>query len=230
MNKKLDFNDLSREALNEMLEAVEYCISYRKKDHEKWADSTFPGCLGIPAAILLFSIADAIGSYHRDRNKSFVVEIDGAPQALDNKAKHLYILNSKFYGYQRLSSNELDVLYKNYRSILTHNLGLPSSHILILDPTGNKLIEKKQGAQNDNWVLNLNVFFDLTKKAAEMFLSESKKIIENSFVVKDEVENRGRSLFGGIDTIDQMYNSTSSDDYVSPSGTNYTIPPNNSNH
>jgi hypothetical protein len=184
VNKKLDFNDLSREALNEMLEAVEHCISYRKKDHEQWADSTFPGCLGIPAAILLFSIADAMGSYHRGTNKRFVVEIDGATQALDNKAKHLYILNSKFYGYQRLTGDELKVLYKEYRSILTHNLGLPGSHILILNPTGNKLIEKKQGMQNNNsWILNLNVFFNLTKKAVEMFLPETKEIIENSFVV-----------------------------------------------
>lgn len=228
MKKKLDFNDLSREALNEVLEAVEQCILYRKKEHEQWADSTFPGCLGIPAAILLFSIADAIGSYHRD--KRFVIEIDGAPQPLDNKAKHLYIFNSKFYEYQQLSSNELDVLYKNYRSILTHNLGLPGSHILILDPTGNKLIEKKQGPQNDNWVLNLNVFFNLTKKAVEMFLSDSKEIIENSFAVKDEVAKKETDLFGGIDTIDQMYNSNSNGDYVSPSGTNYTIPPNNSNY
>ncbi len=226
MNEKLDFNDLSREALNEVLEAVEQCILYRKEEHEQWVDSRFPGCLGIPAAILLFSIADAIGSYHR--NNGFKVVIAGKSQAINNTAKHLYVFNSKFYGYQELTCVELNVLYYNYRSILTHNLGLPDSHILILDPTGNKLIEKKQGPQNNNWVLNLNVFFNLTKKAVEMFLSESKEIIENSSAVKDEITKKETNLFGGIDTIDQTYNSTSSNDHVSPSGTNHTILPTNS--
>ena len=228
MKKKLDFNDLSREALNEVLEAVEQCILYRKKEHEQWADSSFPGCLGIPASILLFSIADAIGSYHR--NNGFKVVIDGKLQAINNTAKHLYVFNSKFYGYQELTSVELNVLYYNYRSILTHNLGLPGSHILILDPTGNKLIEKKQGAQNDNWVLNLNVFFKLTKTAVEIFLPDSEEIIKNSSAVKDEITKKETNLFGGIDTFDQMYSSTSSNDHVSPSGTNYTLPPHNLNH
>lgn len=229
MNKKLDFNHLSREALKEMIEAVEHCISYRKKDYEQWTDSTFPGCLGIPAAILLFSIADAIGSYHRD-NSEFVVSVDGKNQTI-KKNKHFDILNSKFYGFQELSRIELNALYENYRCILTHNLGLPGSSILILDSRGSKLIEKKRIEQNDHgWVLNLNVFFNLTKKAVDMFLPESEKIIKNSSFVKTGIEQKDLSVFGEIDLIDQVYNSNPSGDYISPSGTNYTIPPNNSNH
>lgn len=229
MNKKLDFNDLSREALNEMLEAVEFCISFRKKEHDQWADSKFPGCLGIPAAILLFSIADAIESYHRG-NSELIVSVDGKKGTI-KKTQHLYILNSKFYGDQRLTGDELNDLYEKYRSILTHNLGLPGSYFLVVDNANHKLFEEKQNPQGEKCkVLNLNVFLNLTRNAVDMFLPESKEIIKDSHVVKTDVAMKDLPLFGGIDTINQMYNSTSSDNYVSPSGTDYTIPPNNSNY
>ena len=169
MNKKLDFNHLSREALNEMLEAIEYCISYRKKEHEQWADSTFPGCLGIPAAILLFSIADAMGSHYR--HKEFKIRGKNKMQKMRNTDEHFFIFNSALYDNQLLSREEISVLYDIYRSKLTHNLGLPSFHFMELNPNSNKLVEEKQKEQGENyWVLNLHVFLNLTKKAVEGFL------------------------------------------------------------
>ena len=100
-----------------------------------------------------------------------------------------------------------------------------------MDNVSHKLLEEKHNLEGKKCrVLNLNVFLNLTKHAVDMFLPESKEIIENSHAVKTDVAMKDLSLFGGIDIIDQMYNSTSSDDYVSPSGTNYTIPPNNSNY
>lgn len=169
MNKKLDFNDLSREALNEMLEAVEYCISYRKKEHEQWVDSTFPGCLGIPAAILLFSIADAIGSHYR--HKEFKIRGTNKMQKMKTTVEHFFIFNSDLYDNQILSREEISVLYDIYRSKLTHNLGLPSFYFIELNTKSNKLLEEKQNAQGENyWVLNLYEFLNLTKNAVTGFL------------------------------------------------------------
>ena len=49
---------LLKDSLPEFLKAAELCLSYRKPDG---------GSLGCPAAGLMFSIADSLGSYHRRR-------------------------------------------------------------------------------------------------------------------------------------------------------------------
>lgn len=229
MNKKLDFNQLSREALNEMLEAVEHCISYRKKEYEQWTDSTFPGCLGIPAAILLFSIADAIGSHYR--HKEFKIRGKDKMQKMKNTDEHFFIFNSELYDNQLFSREEITVLYDIYRSKLTHNLGLPSFHFMELNTESNNLLEKKQSNQNENyWVLNLHAFSSLTKKAVEAFLLNSEPIIGNSHIAKMDVGKKDLSIFGEVDEINKIYNSAYNSDYVSPSGTNCTLPPSSSNY
>ena len=49
---------MRREALLEMMRVAEYCVTCQK-DPQKWGSA---GCYGYPAAILLFAIANAIGS------------------------------------------------------------------------------------------------------------------------------------------------------------------------
>ena len=48
-----------KESLDEMLEAAEYFIYYKKVD-EKFAPYNTGGCLGYPGSILSFSIIDSI--------------------------------------------------------------------------------------------------------------------------------------------------------------------------
>ena len=152
-------------------------------------------------------------------------------QKMRNTDEHFFIFNSALYDNQLLSREEISVLYDIYRSKLTHNLGLPSFHFMELNPNSNKLVEEKQKEQGENyWVLNLHVFLNLTKKAVEGFLLQSEEIIGNSHVVKMDVAKKGISVIGEVDEINQIYNSTYSNDYVSPSGTNYTLPPTNSNY
>ena len=52
------------ESLPEMLLVAKYCIEFRK-DTSIWPA---PGCYGYPAALILLSIVDSIGSYVENGN------------------------------------------------------------------------------------------------------------------------------------------------------------------
>lgn len=117
-----------KESLTEMLIAADVCIHYRKNDG---------GCLGYPAALLLFSIADSIGSYHRE-NESIKIKIDGKERTIDNDGfQHFFIFNSKYYNLQ-LSEKMIKIIYNNFRSLLVHNSVIPENHFLTIDDPLNR--------------------------------------------------------------------------------------------
>ena len=64
-------SSMLKESLPETLKAATFCSEYRKTD-DTWGDYKTGGCLGYPAAILLFSIIDSIGSYFR-HNKNLTI-------------------------------------------------------------------------------------------------------------------------------------------------------------
>jgi hypothetical protein len=97
-----------KESLNESLTVAEYCLAYRKNDG---------GCLGYPAAMILFSIVDTIGSYFR-KNKNLRILIDGKTRFIDSDGyKHFFILNSPYFE-QHLSEKVIKTLYIKFRSLL----------------------------------------------------------------------------------------------------------------
>jgi hypothetical protein len=111
-----------RESLKEYLKVAEYCIQFRKGP-EEWGAAGAGGCYGYPAAVMLFCIVDAIGSYHRGR-KEFKVLIDGKEKSIKNDgSQYFYVLNSKYYN-QVLSKSDIERLYGNYRSLLIHNAAI----------------------------------------------------------------------------------------------------------
>src|SRR6267142_1660006 len=112
-----DLKSLLRESVREYLEVAEYCVSYRKD--ARWGTAQVGGCLGYPGAVMLFSIVDTIGSFHRGSTGISVV-VDGKAVEIRKKGfQHFFILNSDYYG-QHLDERTIKRLYNNFRNLLMH--------------------------------------------------------------------------------------------------------------
>ena len=156
-----------RESLIENLTVVEYCLSYRKQDN---------GCLGYPAAMLLFSIVDSIGSYFR-KNKNFKIQIDGKLKFIESDGyKHFFILNSPYFE-QQLPEAAIKILYGKFRSLLTHNSVLGAKAVLIHNHELGAFLKSKD---DDIYIVALTPFFYLCKRAVELFLKDADKIVPKS--------------------------------------------------
>lgn len=156
-----------RESLDENLKVVEYCLAYRKEDN---------GCLGYPAATLLFSIVDSIGSYFR-KNKNFKIQIDGKLKLIDSDGyKHFYILNSPYFD-QKLPEAAIKILYAKFRSLLTHNSVLGAKALLYHNHELGAFLKSKD---SDVYIVALTPFYDLCKRAVDCFLRDADDIVPNS--------------------------------------------------
>ena len=95
---------LSIEVIGEYLIASELCLDFRKENG---------GCLGYPAALLLFCILDAIGRYLAlDKHNSIP------------KREPFFVLNHPSVGLE-LTREQVKQLEKWYRNSLSHNAALP---------------------------------------------------------------------------------------------------------
>jgi hypothetical protein len=160
-----------KESLNESLTVAEYCLAYRKKDG---------GCLGYPAAMILFSIVDTIGSYFR-KNKDLKILIDGKLRFIDSDGyKHFFILNSSYFE-QHLSEQIIKILYAKFRSLLTHNSVLGAKAMLILGNNHELGAFLKSRVNSDELdVVSLTQFYALCKKAVRRFLNDADEIVPKS--------------------------------------------------
>lgn len=183
-----NITSMLNESLVEMLLVAEHCVTFRK-DPALWGSG---GCFGYPAAILLFSIVDVIGSYHRG-NINVEINVDGKMTSIKaDGAEHFYILNSKYYE-QELGGKFIRQLYTNYRSLLVHNASLPVNHFLgigthtdmpfTLVPFG--------GAQCP--FINLAPFLQVSRNAVLKFLQDVNQIVPTSKQLKI-IEQRGSGL------------------------------------
>ena len=98
MATHLDIKSMLYESLPEMLLVAKYCIEYRK-DKNIWSVS---GCYGYPAALLLLSIVDSIGSY-----------IENGKGNIDKRFK---VLNNDVYYGLNLTDQELQKIRRFKRS------------------------------------------------------------------------------------------------------------------
>lgn len=170
-----------KESLSELLEASRYCVEYKKTDN---------GCLGYPGAILMFSIIDSIGSYHRG-NKTFTFTVDLKEEAINKDGwEHFIILNSKYFG-QSLSKEFIRALYVQFRNNLTHNtvLGknvqmlMSNDHANQMYRTDFKNIPFFEGMDQNNqsvYFLCIKEFWDLCKTAVEKFIEDIDAVVPNS--------------------------------------------------
>lgn len=145
-----------RESLVEMFLVAQYCVEYRK-DPKIWGSY---GCYGYPAAILLFAITDAVGSY----------VIGGKTR------EHFNILADINYYSLDLTKKEIDLVYEKYRSLLTHNAVLAINTLLDIGAEDDPVFEYN----NDRPCVNLLPFLLLTKKVILKFLEDAEAIVSDS--------------------------------------------------
>ncbi len=110
--------ELNKEAIKEALYAAELLIKFRKNSDWNSSDKNDNGCLGYPAAILLFAYIDAAGCifFNKQKGHSFTV------------------LRTELFDSQKNLSDPLCLsLYTTYRNKLVHNLVLPKEAFLQID-------------------------------------------------------------------------------------------------
>lgn len=147
-----------QESLLEMLLVAKYCIDFRK-DEGVWS---VPGCYGYPAALLLLSIVDSIGSYVEQGN-------------VENHFK--IIRNIDYYGLD-LSDDEIRILYDNYRNLLAHNSVIANNVVLGISVENHPILQN----QNGTYLLNLIPFYNANLKAINAFLNNPKVLIDNKTI------------------------------------------------
>ena len=147
-----------QESLPEMLLTAKYCIEFQK-DTEAWPAS---GCYGYPAALLLLSIADSIGSYIEKGNVQ----------------NHFKIFkNAEYYGLT-LTNTEIQTLYDNYRNLLSHNSVIATNVILNIGCATDSVIQQHNGS----YLLNLVPLYNSSVKAVQVFLSNPQVLINNKTI------------------------------------------------
>ena len=147
-----------RESLVEMYLVAKYCIIEVEKDTNIWPA---PGCYGYPGALLLLSIADAVGSYVIDKK---------------TVRSHFDILKHIDYYDLQVSDSNITAIYKKYRNLLNHNSVLAMEAVLDIGNTNDSVFEIKDNRP----YLNLVPFLEKTKKVLIKFLSNSNQIVTNS--------------------------------------------------
>ena len=149
-----------RESLAEMLLVAKFCIEFRK-DIKVWPA---PGCYGYPAALLLLSIADSIGSYIEKGNTK----------------KHFKILNNVDYYGLNLNDNELRIICDNYRNLLSHNTVIAINVGLDIGSVNDSVLQKR----DSRYWLNLIPFYSISVKAVSYFLSNSN-VLKNNLTIEN---------------------------------------------
>lgn len=155
------------EALKENLFAIDWCLNYDKGIANEWTGDSKIGCLGIPAAILLFSLIDTIGSVFCATDTH--ISIDGV---VDNKiqkaSEHFYILNhDKFFNLNLRIATIVD-FYSTYRSRLTHNSSLPANNYLSIGNSRDRIFE----LDSESKIIKINLLplYELTKVSIDTLI------------------------------------------------------------
>jgi len=157
---------LIQEALTEYLAIAEHCITTGKPAG---------GCYGYPTALLLFSIVDAIGSFHR-KDDSFTIEVGQKKKTIKGTGfQHYYILNSDYYR-QVLTEKDIKRLYEYYRCLLVHNAALVPMHFLAIGHPTDPPFAKLHGSAHIDHV-NLRSFLDLSHSAVAKFLDVAPTLV-----------------------------------------------------
>jgi len=154
-----NLQSMLNESLPEMLLVAKYSVEFQK-DTNIWPA---PGCYGYPAAILLLSIADSIGSYVENGNVK----------------NHFKVLNNKDYYGLNLSENEIKIIYDEYRNLLVHNTVMSTNVGLNIGSSSDPVLQN----QNGRFWLNLVPFYNLSVKAVNSILNNPKALNNNQTIL-----------------------------------------------
>lgn len=149
-----------QESLPEMILVAKYCIEFSKKV-PPWPAHC---CYGYPAALLLLSIADSIGSYIEKGNIK----------------NHFKILNNTDYYGLDLSDDELEIIYDNYRNLLSHHTVMATNVGLKIGSRNDPVLQK----ENDRYWLNLIPFYYKSVKAVN-FLLNNPDVLRNNQTIEN---------------------------------------------
>ena len=178
------------ESLDELLFAADYCLKYRKEDKDLWPHPhAIGGAVGIPAAIMLFTVVDSLGSYYRKNGKSpLIIPIDGISKSIETDGyHHFFILNSKYFGLS-LTEKDIQNIYVMGRCKLMHNAILGKE--ITIRVSGWPFLEVNDRRGKGRFVINLRSFCDACCSAVNMFKDRIDDIVPHSpigknFSVKD---------------------------------------------
>lgn len=175
--------DMLSESLPEYLAMAEHAINTPKPG------GTAASCYGYPAAVLLFSIADAIGSYCAG-NDAFKVDVDGRMVRIGSGEQRFYVLNSRYYGLA-LRGYQFSGLYTKFRGPLTHNAAMVPGVLLEKGDATTPVVydhSDKPGLIG----LSLMPFLEVSRRAVGQFLGEHGGIVPTSGQWRDLAAKAGK--------------------------------------
>ncbi len=187
-----DLVSLLHESLPEYLAVAKDCCEFRELDGggvgigspaaSGTSDQPLPGaqkwqqagaCRGYAAALLLFSILDAIGSFYRNGGTRRI-PVDGKDVYIDAEGfKHFYMLNSDYYGAQKLNEGSIKILYRHYRCLLSHNAALAPQQFLLNRPQDKKPFP----LEGEMLCVNIPAFFEISATAVQCFLRDAASVV-----------------------------------------------------
>ena len=173
-------SSMLKESLIESLKVAEFCVNYRKVT-DYWGGFATGGCLGFPGGVIMFSIVDSIGSYLRD-NKELGIKIDNEETNIKKKGEqHFYILNSHYFD-QQLSMKFIQVLYRKFRSFLTHNSVLGKDATMIAGPNkyGLSFFLNEDNTGKTEYIISMVEFYALCEKAVAKFMKDIDNVVPSS--------------------------------------------------
>ena len=172
MKADKDIREKIIKMINEYLHIMNYTNGNRGLNNNKIVDAN----LGIVSLNMVFIIADIIGSY----NRGLEVKTD-SKSSIISKGYHFLIFNSKYYNFN-IKLSTLEILYRNYRSVLVHNSVLPPCFWLHGEYNENPIT-----VENNMIHIYEPLLIERTNDAVKMFISDiDKGIIENSQIYKEE--------------------------------------------
>lgn len=156
---------LNYAALGETLLAAEILIAYDKTKHpEMWGNDT--GCLGYPAAILLFAYIESVGCIYINRGNG-------------NSFK---VLREPLFESQHLSEPLCKMLYETYRNKMVHNIALPKNAYLKIDANDPQPFTISGNEIN---AINLCALLSLCQKS----FKNLKKVFDEKFATSEPMKN-----------------------------------------
>jgi len=183
------------EALEEHLFAIDWLLRYKKIDPSIWNNAN-GGTLGYPAALLLFTIVDTIGSYYRKSDLKLEITVDGTKRAIDEEGyKHFLILNSHYFNLS-LSAFEIQNLYNMARSKLVHNSVIGGEITLTpLDSIPFVVVQPSSG--KGKYEVHLSGFLSCCKHAVKLFSEQADEIFAATKLGKGFPRMNGKSRNSG---------------------------------
>jgi hypothetical protein len=178
-----------QDSVPEFLTVAEFCINARKPNG---------GALGYPAAALLFSIVDSIGSYYSGSGQ-YTISVDGVARLIKTQREHFFVLNSPHFG-QSLTAEQIKLLTETFRDPLIHHSVLAPNKKLTINPVQAVFEFTPIAGSRDTFIaVNLVPFLDTTRRALKSFFKEADAVVPQSKAVAN-LHHKSDRPFTGKDT------------------------------